>query len=108
MGRRKVQVDSRVQKLSDASVLCRTLGHARDILPQGRARRAELAPQGQREQILRCSRCSWTQPLLIDSATGDVIGAGSGKYPDGYLLPRGSGRLPRSEARKELFARLGV
>jgi hypothetical protein len=105
MTRRHVQINGRTKQLSDAAVRCRTLGHAREVLPQGSARRLELAQRGQREQVLYCTRCTWTQRYLIDVENGDVVGRSSGKYPDGYLLNDKGGRLSRSEARQALYAR---
>lgn len=94
--------------MSATALVCRTLGHAWDPVPQGRRRRAELFRLGQTELRATC-RCSSTKTQLIDLDTWDVISTRI-EYPkEGYLIlptQAGTGRLPRSEARKAAYVRV--
>jgi hypothetical protein len=96
-----------VHTLSFEATMCRSLGHAWNVVPQGARRRTDLAQRGQSELTLECGRCLRRRGDLLDG-DHEVIGHTSGnKYPDGYLLPKGSGRMPRSVARGEMIHRLG-
>lgn len=107
---RRIQVDERTENMPLEVLTCRRLGHAWEERPQGRRRRrnAELREQGLEQSVLRCTRCTLTMVETVDQDTWEVISrTPEGGYPPGYLVPRGSGRLPRAEARKAYAARRG-
>ncbi len=106
--RRKPTVDERTENMTLEALGCRRLGHAWNERPQGKRRRAELRTQGQDASVLTCARCTLTIVEITDLETFDVISRKpEGGYPPGYLAPKGSGRLPRREARKAYAARRG-
>lgn len=45
--------------------------------------------------ILRCSRCYTKRHETVDNRTGEVLFSKYTDHPDGYLLPRGTGRLDK-------------
>lgn len=104
MARLNLRLDERVEDMTDEAVTCRTLGHNESPRPPGSKRRAELRREGYVEAILVCGTCGRTRTLLIDGGSWDVLSS-STKYPDGYLVKNGQGRLPRSAARKAMFVR---
>lgn len=108
-GRRGIQVDvdDRTDQMTLQALLCRRYGHAWMPVPQGAKRRAALLKLGQTESVNRCIRdCGVARVELIDLDSWEVISRRM-EYPEeGYLMTgQGTGRLPRSEARKAIFAR---
>ena len=78
-----------VLDLNDQQLLCRDIGHT------WRPFRAYLTEYGY-ERILRCPRCR-TERAQSLSPRGHVL-EGHYSYPDGYLAPKGVGRMD-SDAR---------
>lgn len=104
--RRKPAADERTEDMTTEALECRRFGHAWNERPQGKKRRAALRRKGQDASVLQCARCTLTVVEVVDLDTYDVISRKpEGGYPPGYLAPRGSGRLPRREARKAYAAR---
>ncbi len=104
--RRRPAVDERTEGMTTEALECRKFGHAWNERPQGKKRRAELRRQGLDSSVLACARCTLTVVEVIDLDTYDVISrTPEGGYPPGYLVPKGSGRLPRREARKAYAVR---
>lgn len=69
-----------------AWALCRELGHS-----MSRIRAGLSEAKGAYESTLRCSRCKTKKHQVIDSV--GVVIASEYEYPDGYLLPEGTGRI---------------
>lgn len=100
--------DPRTDELSRESIMCRSMGHAWNPVPQGRARRDELFKLGETEYVLQCSRCGAAKTQLIDLSTGNVEHT-STKYPDGYLLvTHGQGHLYRRDCRLAMIGALNM
>lgn len=105
----RIQVDERTKDMSLAVLTCRRLGHAWEDRPQGKRRRAELRKIGLSQSVLCCIRCTLTMVETIDLDTWEVTSrTPEGGYPPGYLAPKGTGRLPKAEARKAHIARRGT
>ena len=43
--------------------------------------------------ILRCTRCYTERHEVVNCDTGEVLTSKYDKHPDGYLLPKGTGRI---------------
>lgn len=43
--------------------------------------------------IYRCTRCYTKRDEVVHSVTGEVLSSKYYNHPDGYLLPKGTGRL---------------
>ncbi len=109
MRRRNVEVDDRTAGMTLEALRCRRLGHSWIDLPIGKARRAELAGRGLSELIVQCERGTLRMIETVDLETWEVVSKRpDGGYPPGYLVPPGSGRLPRAEARKAYMVRRGL
>lgn len=103
----KLPVDQRTSDMSDEALYCRRWGHRWEIKAISRKRFLELLALGQQESQRYCSNgCGSTWTELWDVYTGDVLETRR-DYPKGrdYLMPTGSGRLNRSQARVAQFAR---
>lgn len=105
--RLNLRVDSRCDNLTDEALFCRTFGHKWVRKAMSRRRFQELIANGQSEYNRYCENgCGSTWRQLYDVATGEILEQ-ERQYPTGgeYLLPTGSGRLRRNEARVANFAR---
>lgn len=110
-----VQIDVRTKTMSAVALECRTLGHMPARIPVPAARRLELRDRGQKMLRIVCARrvhdegCGRWRELIIDIETGEIV-SDRGDYTDKdrYLVQTpGTGRLPRREARKAFFKRVG-
>jgi len=43
--------------------------------------------------ILKCSRCSTKRHEIVNMDTGEVLSSKYADHPEGYLLPKGTGRM---------------
>lgn len=105
--RLSLAVDSRTDHLTDEALLCRTHGHRWTIKAISRARFQELIKNGHSEFNRYCEHgCGSTWRQLWDVRTGEVL-ENERRYPGAgeYLLPSGTGRLHRTQARVAQFAR---
>lgn len=103
----KVTVDARTEHLSDEALICRRYGHRWTLKAMSRRRFQELIKKGQMEDDRYCDNgCGGTWRQLWNVRNGQVI-ENERHYPSGgaYLLPSGSGRLHRDDARVAQFAR---
>lgn len=99
----KVTVDERTAAMSTTAKKCRGRQHNWDEVPTESSRRLELIQFGQAEISEICSVCKSTRKTVIDAKTGDIIGSPQRTYSEDYLIGKefkGSGRLPKREARK--------
>jgi hypothetical protein len=71
--------------LTAAQLTCRDFGHA------WRPLTARYADEGTIVRAQRCTRCRTEREQTL--SFGGLIMAGRYEYPDGYLAPRGMGRL---------------
>jgi hypothetical protein len=104
----KRDVDQRALNMPFSVLVCRKLGHAWQEVPLGKKRRVALRGTGQTEEMFKClrSKCGLVRVDVIDESTWDVVGRSNPHgYPEGYLVPRGTGRLSRTEARKAYAVR---
>ncbi len=100
------QVDERVVNMPMVVLQCRKMGHAWQERPLGKHRRNELRGTGVIEELFMCLRCKLRRCDVIDEDTYDKVGTSyPDGYPEGYAAPRGSGRIPRREARLAYAAR---
>lgn len=107
---RRVQIDARTKTMSDQALMCRSIGHAKVLVPTAPATRAEYRKKGQRLARIKCGNgCGYWRELILDRNTGDLIGARSGyDNPSDYLVQTpGAGRLPASAARVAFFEHAG-
>jgi hypothetical protein len=105
IGRFKVQLDDRTSDMPVEALLCRSMNHPWAFVPPSPSRRRELAQLGQTEFIWYCGRCSSRRVQLLELPNFDII-ASRMEYAQDYLVKeKGTGRLPRSEARKAMFVR---
>lgn len=111
MARRKIRlglaVDDRTQHMSDEALVCRRLGHKWALKGLPRKRFLELLDKGLTEDRRYCEHgCGSTWTQVWDVRTGKIVEM-ERKYParGEYLLPPGSGRLHRDDARVAAFAR---
>lgn len=105
------RVDPRTKTMSDEALTCRTLGHAPVPVPVPARERAALARIGQYMIHLKCLRgCTrWRKDIYRTS--DDELVSSNGNYEDkkSYLVQeRGTGRMPRSAARRAWRRRVGV
>lgn len=102
-----LKVDERTEFLSDEALFCRRYGHKWTLKAMSRKRFAELIALGQTEDLRYCDNgCGSTWRQLWDVSNGQIL-ENECTYPKGgeYLLPTGSGRLNRDDARVADFAR---
>lgn len=102
-----LQVDDRTGSMSDEALYCRRYGHKWTVKAISRRRFQELIQAGHNEDNRYCENgCGSTWRQLWDVRSGEVL-ENERDYPRNgeYLLPTGSGRLHRNEARVALFAR---
>lgn len=111
MARRRVRlgltVDDRTNHMSETALFCRRYGHKWTLKAMTKRRFNELLALGQQEDVRYCEHgCESTWRQLWDLSTGQIL-ENDRTYPKNgeYLLPAGSGRLHRNEARVALFAR---
>src|ERR1700755_3416567 len=102
-----LRVDDRTEHMSDEALYCRRYGHKWALKAITRKRFLELLALGHSEDNRYCEHgcgSSWRQ--LWDVHTGEVL-ENERKYPTAgeYLMPSGTGRLHRNEARVAHFAR---
>ncbi len=103
-----LKVDDRTSHMSNQALVCRSRGHLwEEEVSITRRRFLQLVREGLDEKRFRCGhRCGaqWRQLYRIRS--GELI-EDERTYPTGgeYLMPKGSGRLARSDARVAAFAR---
>lgn len=103
-----LMVDERTAALSDEALFCRRFGHKWAVRAVSRKRFFELLDRGQQEDNFFCENsCGLFWRQLWDVRTGEVLEKETPKYPGNgaYLLPPGSGRLRRNEARVAQWAR---
>lgn len=100
-----IEVDDRTVNLEEEFLACRAEGHKLGpMVPATSARRAELAKVGQVEVYRTCELCKATRTQLLELPWCTVLESHY-EYPEGYLLAKGSGRLPRSAAVAAYFDR---
>ncbi len=102
-----LKVDERARNLSEEALFCRRFGHDWKLQAMTKRRFNELIALGQQEDNRYCANgCESTWRQLWDLRTGEVL-ENERTYPSGgaYLMPPGSGRMDRKEARVALFAR---
>lgn len=80
-----------IHDLTDSILICRTIGHAWDVLP------SKLPAT----VYLRCTRCTSERTDPIEKSTGDVHGR-KYKYVEGYKM---RGVAVRADLRVEWIAR---
>jgi hypothetical protein len=105
----KMVIDPRTSTMSLEALTCRHRGHPWDYVPLGPVRRAELRRLGQTELLSWCPRCESRKTELLSLPDLDPVRQPKIDYSDEYLLAaqdKGTGRLPRREAKKAMFARL--
>lgn len=103
----RLQVDDRTDHLTDEALFCRTHGHKWGMKAISRARFQQLIKNGHSEFQRYCEHgCGSTWRQLWDVRTGEVL-ENDRHYPSGgeYLMPPGTGRLRRPQARVAQFAR---
>lgn len=103
----KVTLDERTDTMAPEVLLCRSMNHPWQRVPLSTRRRNELLKVGQTETTWFCLRCGSQRIDVFELPTFATV---STKYVrcEGYdIAPahRGTGRLPRLEARKALFVR---
>lgn len=110
--RRKVNVDldvdDRTTAMSNEALFCRKLGHNWQQRGMTRRRYHELIQQGIMEDALYCANgCGWTWDIVYTLRNGDVITSKRRPPRDSgsYLMPAGSGRMNRAQARVAYAAR---
>lgn len=105
MARRKIniEVDSRTTAMPIEALLCRSINHPWQRVPLAKKRWSELLRQGMIEYHWVCFRCQSRRVDEIELPSFMIIRSRI-QYSEGYLMKeRGTGRLPRVEARKALF-----
>ena len=104
MARRKLrinfEIDERTDTLSDAALLCRSIGHLWVQRSQSTRRFREMARLGLMEYDRVCDNgCGSTWRQVWDISQRRVVEDERRYPPKGeYLLPPQTGRLPRGEA----------
>jgi len=73
------------EKLPNAWLLCRELGH--NWAPHG----AAILPDGGFDRVLRCRRCPTRRHQVLDPY-GRIV-SNQYDYPEGYQMPPGQGRI---------------
>lgn len=106
MGRRRIriEVDARTANLSYAALVCRSMSHPWDRVKIAPARRAQLLALGQTETVWNCIRCGARRIDLFELPSFDTLSTRI-EYPQGYLIDKGTGRLPKVMARRALYDR---
>lgn len=102
-----VELDDRTGALSDEALVCRTLGHLWERRSSSRTQAMNLIKQGLVEYFRFCGNgCGSTWRQVWDIRRKEII-ENERTYPKNgaYLMPSGSGRLPRGEAFAANFAR---
>lgn len=97
-----ITIDERTQGMTDAALECRTYNHSWQRVPQSPLVRRKLLQEGVVETIRRCGRCEARKTEVFDAIDLETISV-KVEYPEGYLMDarfRGTGRLPRHEAKK--------
>lgn len=58
-------------------------------------------------ETLRCIRCNTRKDRAFSATTGDLVHVKSNlRYPEGYLRPKGSGRMTQKEMSAARLSRL--
>lgn len=110
MARRKkfnVEVDPRTDTMPDAALTCRSMNHPWDRQKLPPSRRLELLRLGQTETVWQCLRCGSRRIELFELPTFDTLSTRI-EYSYDYLMStqfKGTGRLPKVEARKAMYMR---
>lgn len=98
--------------MSTEALLCRKLGHNWQQKSMTRRRYHELISMGMMEDNMYCGNgCGWTWEMayrLDDPGTLIVNKRKPPRDASSYLMPAGTGRLSRGEARLAYVARLAA
>lgn len=104
-GRFKLVVDDRTDSMSLEALMCRSMNHPWQRVPLSPSRKAELRKLGQTESHWICLRCQSRRTDLFELPTFETLSSKI-EYSDDYLVKeKGTGRLPRREARLAMFVR---
>lgn len=100
-----VQLDARTADMPMAALMCRSMNHPWEKLDLDPARKLELLRLGQTESIWRCFRCESVRTDLFELPSFATLSSKIA-YSDDYLIKdKGTGRLPRLEAKKAMYCR---
>lgn len=102
-----LDVDERTSELSDEALVCRSRGHKWEDRALTRKRYAEMLMEGFMIDAMYCGHgCGCTWEITWAVRNGEVIES-KREYPRdrSYLLPSGTGRLHRNNARVARAAR---
>lgn len=105
--RYRIETDARTDEMSAQALQCRSMNHPWQRIPLSPSRRRQLLTLGQTESTWICMRCTAERTDLFELPTFDTL-VSKIRYPEGYLMAKefkGTGKLPRREARKALFVR---
>lgn len=102
-----LDIDTRTDGMSDAALVCRTFGHKWERRAASRARTVELLQVGCVEYFRFCEHGCGSTWRQVWSFRERVMVENERAYPKNgeYLLPTGTGRLNRGDARMAQFAR---
>lgn len=102
----KVVIDDRTSKLDNQSLDCRGFNHLWRRQPQTPSQAADLSRRGLKEIIRVCAGgCGGRWEQVFSRTNGTAISDKRVYDNKDYLLPPGSGRLSKDDARVALFAR---
>jgi hypothetical protein len=100
-------LDERTNNISDEGLVCRAYGHRWIRVPQPHDAVLKLARKGLAEAVRVCENGCGSQWLETYSLHSFETVESKRHYGDrSYLLPHGTGRLHRQEARKAEFGRM--
>lgn len=95
-----VTIDERTKSMTPKVINCRAWRHWWLVIPSPHNRRGEIANmarQGLRERHLKCQQCGADRHIVLD-IDGGVVST-TIKYPEGYLVEAGTGKLALGDAR---------
>jgi len=99
-------IDERTDGMDDRTLTCRSFGHQWVREPAGRERLLVMLQQGYKEIVFRCANgCGQTIVTVYNRSSGDVVEHRRDYGDRSYLVPKGTGRMDRTEARKALWLR---
>jgi hypothetical protein len=100
------ELDERTELLNPQALSCRGYQHAMVRRPVPAERYLEMAEMGYREEVWICgSGCGYTRTVVYDRASGDIVESHTVYTDKEYLVPSGTGRLAKRDARKALWVR---
>lgn len=100
------EIDDRTDEMTNNALTCRSFGHRWVMHPTDRTRFLGLLEAGYKEIVVTCANgCGLSLTTVYNRSTGEVVQQVRRYADSSYFVPKGTGRMHRSDARVALWVR---